>query len=123
MHGINPFSDYPRRAGVRCRGLLKAQPTAAPTTVPKGTVVKSRPWSSRIQSVRASRIGFSQEYRKKVSPQPTIAPATAATKLLDDTPGGAESFNSAPFRTHNDRVRNTPIGPKDTLFRFHSEFR
>jgi hypothetical protein len=94
MHGINPFSDYPRRAGVRCLGLLKAQPTAAPTTVPKGTVVKSRPWSSRIQSVRASRIGFSQEYRRKVSPKPIIAPATAATILFTDSWGAAESFNS-----------------------------
>jgi hypothetical protein len=97
MHGINPFSDYPRRAGVRCFGLLKAQPTAAPATVLKGTVVKSKPWSSRIQSVRASRIGLSQEYRRKVKPKPTMAPATAATNLITDIRGGAESFSSDPF--------------------------
>jgi hypothetical protein len=77
-----PSATYPRAAGVRCFGLLKAEPTAAPITVLKGTVVKSKPWSSRIQSVRASRIGLNQMYRRKVNPNPTVAPAAAAATLL-----------------------------------------
>ena len=75
-------------------GLLKAHPTAAPATVLKGTIVKSRPWSSRNQSVRASRIGLSQEYRRNVNPKATSAPATVATTLFGDSRGDAGSFNS-----------------------------
>jgi hypothetical protein len=40
---------------------------------------------------------LSQEYRRKVKPKPTMAPATAATNLFTDIRGGVESFSSDPF--------------------------